>query len=117
MFAPNPRVTEDLLALTAGDTLRLTLPDGTALRVLCEVDARLSRPESPEDRLAGWETRFDVPAVHVEDADGTDYETLALHGFRQADEWGSLTVRASMYDEEAGTYLTRSLPVKEVEVL
>lgn len=115
MSASDPRVTDTLLDLSEGDTIRVILTDGTILRGRLQQSPDLRSPEGVEERLSGWKKRFSVSAVEVTDRDGTAYETLDLFGFRRSDEWGTLSVRGWLYEE--GEYLDEDLSVAEVEVL
>lgn len=102
-------------ALEQGDRLKVTLSDGTELVGLLQNDPETGPPTTPDGEAAGWTEKTLLGGVHVEERDGTDYETLMLTEEKRGGRWTNLTVRGYYYED--GGYRDDELDAEEVAVL
>jgi len=103
---------DELDALEQGDRIEVLLSDGTRLVGRLQTDPDTGPPMTASGRAAGWDEKTLVGAVHVEESDGTDYETLSLTEERYGNTWRNLAVRAYHYVE--GDYEDRELRYEQV---
>ena len=103
---------DELDALEQGDRLEVLLSDGTRLVGRLQNDPDTGPPTTPDGEAAGWDEKTLLGGVAVEEADGTDYETLLLTEERYGETWRNLTVRGYRYVE--GDYVDDELRYEQV---
>jgi len=72
-------------------------------------------PHVPADKAKGYDRKWTLESLHVEEDDGTGYETLDLSAEKRGGEWGDVFGQAWVYSE--GDYVNTAIQISEVEVL
>jgi hypothetical protein len=85
--------------LEQGDRIEVLLSDGTRLVGRLQNDPETGPPITSDGEAAGWDEKTLLGGVHVEEDDGTDYQTLLLTEERYGNTWRNLTVRGYRYVE------------------
>lgn len=101
-------------ALEQGERLEVLLSDGTELVGLLQSDPDTGPPTTPDGEAAGWDEKTLLGGVHVEEADGTDYELLLLTEERYGETWRNLTVRGYRWEESELGYVDDELTYEQV---
>lgn len=109
--------TTEIRELREDDRIEVTLADGTELIARLQKGPVTEPPFTRVEQIEGWDSRLRITALHVEDADGTGYETLDLLSKKYDGEWGDVYGKAWEYDESAGGYVDDDIEIEDVGVL
>jgi hypothetical protein len=109
------QATTQIRELGPDDRVRVTLDDGTELRCMAQNEPDEGPPHVPADKAKGYDRKWTLESLHVEEDDGTGYETLDLSAEKRGGEWGDVFGQAWVYSE--GDYVNTAIQISEVEVL
>jgi len=107
--------TDEIRGLEPDDRVRVTLDDGTEIVALVENEADVGPPLTPDGEASGWEEKWTLPFSHVEEDDGTDYESIDLSAEKRGGEWGSIYGQAWIHS--SGENVNTAIEISDVEVL